>query len=557
MKTYTIKIACASLILAILLCMAGCKKEQYTTGTTADVNIVGYLRNHPDSFSLFQQILDRTENTPFLNAYGNYTCFAPTNSGVKTWLTSIGASTVEAADINKLKDMVRFHLLNDTITTASFQDGKLPVPTMYGQYLITGVAFNNGVSSYTVNRQANVVQSNIKVGNGIIHTINHVLQVAELTIAKQLEADPNYSIFVQAMKETGFYEVLNRVDADTSKRFITVFAESNKVLADSGFASYAQLKARYSKTGDPTLAADSLHIYMAYHILRNLQFLGDIIARSAQGTLQPQEVVSVKLINQEVVLNEDEFNGILEKGITLNRATSDNAASNGVWHNPGAHFMVKYRKPAAVYWDVCTFPEILNQPAFYKKQTAVFNKPSQEARPIASIDWEYKSASGSVSYTYGTGGTIYQSAAGFDLFVFGFGTPNRSSWMEFTTPVIIKGKYKVWVCYPAVNTTTVNVLVNGTLMQRPINFGEFKPAGTDDELESIGWKRYNANTTSTRPAGRLVGVIDIPTTGTQTVRFTALSGTNGTLYLDMIHFIPINDPQYLPRFDTDGSAVYK
>ena len=35
------------------------------------------------------------------------------------------------------------------------------------------------------------------------------------------------------------------------------------------------------------------------------------------ATLLPQEVVSVKLINQEVVLNEDVFNGVLEKGITL------------------------------------------------------------------------------------------------------------------------------------------------------------------------------------------------------------------------------------------------
>ena len=547
MKMHMLKVVFASLFFTMILASTGCKKEQYSSGTTADVNIVGYLRKHLDSFSLFQQILDRTENTSFLNAYGSYTCFAPTNSGVKTWLAAIGAASVEAADINKLKDMVRFHLLNDTITTGSFQDGKLAVPTMYGQYLVTGVVFNNENSSYIVNRQAKILQSNIKVGNGIIHSIDQVLKVAELTIAQQLEANPKYSIFVQALKETGYYTMLNTVDADTAKRFMTVFAESNQVLMDSGFANYAQLKARYSKTGNPALVTDSLHIYMAYHILGSLQFLGDIIARSAQATLQPQEVVSVKLIKEDVVLNEDEFNGILEKGITINRSSSDNAASNGVWHNPGAHFMVKFRKPAALYWDVCTFPEIVNQPAFYKKQSLSFSKPSQEARPIASIDWEYKTASGSLSYSYGTGGTIYQSVANFDLLLFGFGTPNRSSWMDFTTPVIIKGRYKVWICYPAVNATTVNVYVN---------FGETKPGGTDSELESIGWKRYAANTTSTRPAGRLVGMIDIPTTGNQTVRFTALSGTNASLYLDMIHFIPMDEHQYIPRFDTNGLPVY-
>jgi hypothetical protein len=335
-----------------------------------------------------------------------------------------------------------------------------------------------------------------------------------------------------------------------------VIAESNQALADSGITSYAQLKARYSKTGNPAGATDSLHIYMAYHILPSLQFLGDIITQSAQATLQPQEVISVELQNQDVVINEAVFNGIFEKGITLVRAGSDNAASNGVWHDASAHFIAKFRKPAALYWDVCTFPEILKQAAYYKKQNLTFNKPSQESRPIASIDWEWKAASGSVTYSYATGGTINQSSCNNDLFQFGFGLPNRSSWIEFQTPPIIKGRYKVWICYSAVNSTSTNVLVNGTLMQRPINWNEFKPAGNDNQLEAIGWKRYNANTTSTRPQGRLVGVIDITTTGTQVVRFTALSGSNAALYLDMIHFIPIDEPQFLPRFGTDGLPVY-
>ena len=557
MKTHAIKISAVSVVLAIVLCIGGCKKDNFSSGTTADVNIVGYLRNHLDSFSLFQQILDRTGYTPFLNAYGKYTCFAPTNNGVQSWLTSIGAANVDAVDIDKLKGIARFHILGDTLTTSSFRDGKLPVPTMYGQYLITGVTVMGDVSSYTVNRQANVLQSNIKTGNGIVHVIDHMLQLAETTIAKQLEANPNYSIFVQAMKETGYYDSLNTINADTSKRFITLLAESNQALADSGYTTYGQLKAKYSKTGNPKLATDSLHIYMAYHILPSLQFLGDIISQSAQATLQPQEVISVKLINQNVVLNEDVFNGVFEKGITINRATSDNAASNGVWHSAGAHFIAKFRKPAALYWDVCTFPEIMSQSAYYKKQSLGFTKPSASARPIASIDWEYNPNSSTVTYAYGTGGTLYQSNCNYDMLIFGHGTPNRSGWIELKTPPIIKGRYKVWICYVVGDAITSSILVNGTLMTRPINWGEYKPGGTDAELESIGWKRYTSNTASGRPGGRLVGIVDVATTGTQTVRIQYLSGSSrAAVQLDMIHFIPVNDPQFLPRFGTDGLPVY-
>jgi hypothetical protein len=42
----------------------------------------------------------------------------------------------------------------------------------------------------------------------------------------------------------------------------------------------------------------------------------------------------------------------------------------------------------------------------------------------------------------------------------------------------------------------MSVEVNGTLMQRTMNFTITAPAGTDAELEAIGWKRYTENTTN-------------------------------------------------------------
>ena len=107
------------IITFMLMTMPGCRKIMIEESTTSDVNIVGYLDKNIDSFSLFRQILERTGNAAFLNAYGAYTCFAPTNSGVKTYLSGLGASSVEAADLNTLKDMVRLHLLEDTVYTLS------------------------------------------------------------------------------------------------------------------------------------------------------------------------------------------------------------------------------------------------------------------------------------------------------------------------------------------------------------------------------------------------------------------------------------------------------
>lgn len=542
--------------------IAGCKKQAMQLATTEDVNIVGYLEKYPDSFSLFKQILDRTENSAFLNAYGAYTCFAPTNSGVTRWLKAINAASVDAADINTLKEMVRFQLLSDTVTTASFKDGKLPVPTMQGQFLITGVSFEGGVSSYHVNRQALVLQSNVKVGNGLIHVTNNVLVPSTLTIAKQLEANPNYSIFVQAMQETGYYTLLNTVDPDTSKRWMTVLAESNQALADSGIHNYAELKAKYSQTGNPTNVKDSLHMYVAYHIIGGIKFLGDIITAPTHATYEPQEVVSTQLIDQQVLVNEDVFNGILEKGVLLKRTTSDNAATNGVWHDASAHFMVKYRKPAAVFWDVSAFTEIMKMPAYYMKQNQNFTKQSQADRPIKDIDWHYNSASLTLTYEYSTSSSITRYAVKNDVVTLPMGGPLRATWVEYTTPVVIKGKYKVWICYRFRQQSSgnsicqQNIRINGELMQRPMAFTDQRPAtGTDAELEAIGWKRYTENTDRVM-GGRLVGTIELKTTQRHTLRFEGINGTQNTNHLDMIHFIPIDENQVLPRFKPDGTKIY-
>ncbi len=550
-----------TLIMALVF-IPGCRKLKIDESTTDDVNMVGYLEKRIDSFSLFKQILDRTGNSAYLNAYGAYTLFAPTNSGVKTYLQKLGAASVDAADLNTLKDMVRLHLLGDTVYTNSFTDGKLPVITMYGQYLVTSVNNKSGVSSYVINRQASVFESNIRVGNGVIHIIDNVLLPATKTIAQQLEEKPEYSIFVQAMKETGFYVKLNTVDADTSKKWVTVFAENNQALADSGFTTYAALKAKYSQTGNPANANDSLHMYVAYHISQGLKFLGDIITVSTHETLLPQEVISVKLINQEVVLNQDVFNGILEQGVKLNRAKSDLAATNGVWHDAAAHFMVKFRKPAPLYWDVSSFEEIMKLPAYYKKANYNFTRATEADRPIKDHYWGWGPLAGTntLSYLYSAASSITNYAYNSDVNMMPLGLPNRPTWLEMRTPPIIKGKYKVWICYrqqkqSSSSNQLCQVEVNGVLMQRTMNFTETRPAGTDAELEAIGWKRYTENT-SNLWAARQVGVIEFTTTQQQIIRITPLVGTQNNNNLDMIHFIPIDQDQILPRFRPTGEMIY-
>ena len=78
-----------SFTIAILACiltlsyLSSCKKIEIVTATTSDVNIYDYLVQHPEQFSEFAKMINKAGYSSFLNAYGAYTLFAPTNDGVQ------------------------------------------------------------------------------------------------------------------------------------------------------------------------------------------------------------------------------------------------------------------------------------------------------------------------------------------------------------------------------------------------------------------------------------------------------------------------------------------
>jgi uncharacterized surface protein with fasciclin (FAS1) repeats len=544
----------------------GCKKVEIVQTTTSDVNIYDYLKQHPDSFSEIVKIVDKSGYSGFLNAYGSYTMFAPTNNGVKLYLGEINKTSVDQLTEDEAKNIVKFHLLEDTLTTASFKDGKLPLVTMYGQYLVTGVANDKGLSSFLINRQALVTQGNLRTGNGFIHAIDHVLKPATKTLSQLMDADPNFSIFRDAMIATGFYDTLNTVNTtNPSRRWLTVFAENNKALQDSGITSFAALKQKYSTKGNPKDPTDSLYIYVAYHITTDAKYLADVISAPSHQTLQPLEVITSKLDGQTVLLNDIEFNGVHENGIPLDRATSDISASNGVLHTATAHFRPKVRVPVPVYWDVADFQEIRNQPASFRKKSLDFAYGT-----LKDIAWDNPLNVMSYSYNAASNFPVYYN----DYLTVPMGTTSRHHWIEFRTPLLVKGRYWLWICYRAGKgsgslTTTyptsgsncpVQVSFDGVPTERPFNFCIQRPNGSDGELQALGWKRYTVDSTQQFMSSRFVGIVDVPTTDRHIVRFDVLpaAGTgNPSNWLDMIHFIPADWPsQYLPRFGRDGTLLY-
>lgn len=152
-----------------------CSKNNIIETTSTDKNIVDYLVDNSSRFSLLINILEKTNTDGYLNAYGTYTFFAPTNDAINLWLKDSSYSTIDQVPVNTLNDFVKIHLVKDTLSSSDFTDGKLPSITLYGQYLITDVTLQSGKAYYRINRRALVTSVDNRLGNGLVHEIDHVI----------------------------------------------------------------------------------------------------------------------------------------------------------------------------------------------------------------------------------------------------------------------------------------------------------------------------------------------------------------------------------------------
>ena len=568
MKKYRIFSLIASLFLlsVVVLC---CTKTRLTRTTSNSPNIMDYLKNDSlNRFTKLVEVINRAEYATELNTYGTYTLFAPTDSAIDAYLKEQNLTSVESLTKEQWQNVLKFHLLEESLSSSTFTDGKLSAITDYGQYLITGIKNINGTSAYWINRQAVVTQANINVGNGIIHAIDHVLEPSVSTIAELLEKDTTYSIFTQAVKETGFYDTLNSIKDNTgSQVWLTILAERNQTYRDSGILNYAALKNKFSNTGNPKDASDSLHLYVAYHIIPDVKYLADIVTTNSQSTLAPLEVLTDKLVNDTVLINDDSYSTIdgtvYEPGLKMDLSSSDQSATNGVLHTVMGGLKIKVREPFPVYWDLCaTQPELTRLSSVYRKQTFLFDYG--DGNTFAGIKWE-KSC---LKYRAGVNGYLGdywqvgmgRSSSNTD----NLGTCSGNSWIEFTTPLLVKGKYKVWFCYYRQNSTTSSVQalfdsvpLTSALIQFDKKISSVDPS-QEANLAAIGWKWWaGVNKKSGSTAARMLGVVDVKETGQHKIRFVLVSGANSDCNFDMVQFIPVDWPsQISPRFNPDGSIEY-
>jgi uncharacterized surface protein with fasciclin (FAS1) repeats len=581
--------------IVLIFSLVACNYDKtFDLQITAQSNITSYLETNSNQFSTLLELLNRDVTLTngktikygsFLNAYGAYTLFAPTNDAFTAYFAEKGISSASDLTSEQVAEILNFHVLQDTISTTNFTDGKLGVATMYGLYLVTNSSYNGSVTRILVNKQAYIIDKNIKLGNGIVQVIDNVLKPAELTSAKMIENDSRFKIFTAALKATGYYDSLNVVSNDVeaaNRRWLTVMATPDSVYNAMGINSYEALKSKYCHTGDPTNPKDSLFLYIGYHIVNGLRFIADLTASTTYATLTPNQVISISYSADTVLINELTINGKLERGVAIQRYKSDLSSINGVWHILKGDYYIKIRKISRVFFDFSDYSDIRTKVSYWGQPYSgtISSTPFMNGK-VQGIQVGAVSAAAAL-ITYNPTKSEALNGKNFYVNYNNITIVNRTVvgalWAKFTTPFIAAGTYKVWLSFRTTGyTTPVDVMIDSIPMTVPLDFLTYLPGrgqvtnklldgyktleAYDNYLQGLGYKRPVQIHGQTKYAhnvmvGKYLGKVTLTTSSTHWIKFTStITGRSGTgSTLDYMEFIPVDEDQIWPKYDQDGTA---
>ena len=553
----------------VLVIFNSCK--DYMEGKTFLVSdermIDEYIEQKDTDMTEFLRIADKAGFRGMLHAYGTNTCFIPTNEAIAVYCQRHGISSLESLPIDELEKLMKFHVVRDTIRTAQFKDGRLDVATMLGKFLTTKTV-QEGSSDpvIRVNRQANIIKKDIRVANGIIHKIDYLLTPEPKTVGEMIETLPedplspqnNYSLYKSIMRDTKMIDTLTiNSGSDT---WYTTLLQSNASFINQGILSRDDLLAKM-RIAQPDYASDDaklLQMFAQYHCINRLAYVTDLSMSSSELTMATNQVITVKVKKDSLIINEYQSLTKFEKGVAVNKQSdwTDLSCNNGVLIDLDGYIQPVKRGPEAIYWELTDQPEIKRMKEYRKKGSSVtFHDGDLSELRFGGKNTPF------ISYKVASAFDTKTQYVHYDYFEIPM-KPTQLQWMEITTPVLTEGTYNVWICWRRggddnkFKSTFKQVGKADQVLPNVVDLGEyFNTSNTPEVNLNNGMKQYNAKYKISVCCSRNCGAIKVEYTGRHTLRMDVLSGGSQYSWWDMIQFIPVDQNQLWPRFDIEGNAI--
>ncbi len=213
----------AVIAIASVWTLSSCQEhiEEGARFTFVGKTIATYLESDKEHFSSFVEILTRGECLGLMKAYGQYTCFAPTNEAVARFLeeqyavyensivagdtidTGVYSTELSELSAKKCKEIARNHILPKMYLGVDLIGNQIPDANMNDRNLTLEFDTINSKPVAKINSTAPVLYEE-EVENGVVHAIDGVLNPSTLGIAEQVKEYDYFSIFYAALEATGY-----------------------------------------------------------------------------------------------------------------------------------------------------------------------------------------------------------------------------------------------------------------------------------------------------------------------------------------------------------------
>jgi uncharacterized surface protein with fasciclin (FAS1) repeats len=487
------------LLFAVTACDDPFLNQTYVEKTDEDLELsnASYLKKNTEDFSLWIELLKYADLYNALNdASTTSTVFAPDNEAMEEFLAWKGVSSVTELDKDYARYVAQVHILNDDLGESSFityvESGTIPIMTVFGTYLSTSYGYINKdvddaeqanmtiQDSLTIylNNQAKVKSLARKTANGQVYTLGGVIHPLSETILDVLKPYNEYDLFIQAAEMTGYDKVVS-VYADTMYNLdgsmsvndirFTCLAVPDAVYNAAGISDVNGLIALLGAEPNYTDTTNALYQYLAYHFMGKTYSKDELFKFQTEGQIS---IFDTKLRSQ--VITVQNINGVGTINGVANITRSGIKARNGVIHKINHILPVFEPDPVTIRWDFCNYADIesfVNTYGETRKLGELFSNDisvkeyqidlSLDQREgnngtISSFIYQANKTSSSYaswrkvgffkcSYVSSTKKTVNKYGAYMNnLLTLNLG---YAGWIQFRTPTIIKGKYKVVFYY--------------------------------------------------------------------------------------------------------------
>ena len=359
-KTLYLLFALITGTVTLTSCVEELKTENFYTFTGEMIS--DYLDNRAGTFSSFSYVLERAGVRQLLAAYGDYTCFAPTNEAFEIYMKEKGYTDVSQISDEDCDTIAFGHVIKVAYLTTDLDNGVVGTANLNERFIQVYIDTIN--SDYFVNRDSKIILKDQEVANGVVQVVDHVLLPSTGQLPDLIAANGDATLFSAALKLTHLDDSLQKYMDETyvydestynysrqseicpkpkHRRFgYTVFVESDKTFAAYGIhnlddliayakdiygASYPKEANRYDE--DYTHRHNPLNRFIAYHLLDRTIYASKMTTTTSIMS-QYESVDYYETMCPGTIIRIEKGQGTRYKGLRINRRWDNQFRIEGV-----------------------------------------------------------------------------------------------------------------------------------------------------------------------------------------------------------------------------------